>query len=157
MLFFRANAGDVKQFHKCLNTFALWSGQVINPAKSYLLFSRNLDQAHRSHLTNILRIQPQSTSETGIYLGLPLALPRSRSQTCKAVQDRITSKLAGWKARSLSQVGRTMLIQAAASTIHSYYMSVFLLPKKVTRGLDIRIKNFWWRFDGESRRYHPKS
>lgn len=137
MLFYRATKGDVQNLHKVLHSFASWSGQVINPVKSFLLFSRNLTLDHRSQHANILRIQPSSAIEAGNYLGLSLALPRSHSQTCQAVQDKITSKLAGWKARSLSQPGRTVLIQSMASTIPSYYMSVFLLPKQVTRGLNL--------------------
>lgn len=61
------------------------------------------------------------------------------------------------KARSLSQAGHAVLIQSVASSIPSYIMSVFMLPKRVTRAIDIRLKIFFWGFDDGSRHFHPKS
>lgn len=62
-----------------------------------------------------------------------------------------------WKARTLSQARRTVLIQSVASAIPSYYMSVFCLPKRVCGHIDMKIKNFWWGFTDEHRHFHPKA
>lgn len=97
-------------------------------------------------------IRIQTASVVGTYLGVP----RSKSQACNDIRESINRCLAGWKARSLSQAGRTIL-QSVAMALPSYYMYVFLLPKQVCRRLDTKIKNFWWGFDGTVRRLHPKS
>lgn len=102
-------------------------------------------------------IRTQTASVVGTYLGVPLEVPRSKSQACNDIQESINRCLAGWKARSLSQAGRTVLLQSVAMALPSYYMYVFLLPKQVCRRLDTNIKNFWWGFDGTVRRLHPKS
>lgn len=155
MLFCRANAGEARQVQKCLRIFGEWSGQVINPLKSYLIFSKNTPHATRDHLTNPLWVQ--SSSESRNYLGIPVLVPQSKTQACHAIQDKISSRLAGWKARALSQAGRTILLQSVISALPAYYMSIFMLPKRVYRSIDIRMKNFFWGFDGESRHFHPKS
>lgn len=96
----------------------------------------------------------QQASEAGSYLGLPLFVPRSKIHACHNIQEKISYRLAGWKARSLSQAGRTVLLQSVISAIPSYYMSVFMLPKRMNRGIDIRMKNFFWGFDGDSAQFH---
>jgi hypothetical protein len=55
-------------------------------------------------------------------------------------------KIEGWRAKTLSQVGRTVLIKAIASSIPSYTMSIFLLPKSLCTALDKSFKNFLWGF-----------
>lgn len=114
-----------------------------------------MGQDHRNYISSILCLQP--AREAGNYLGLPLSIPRSKRKACKDIQEKVSNRLVGWKARSLSQVGWTVLIQSVATAIPSYYMSVFILPKTISRDIDRHIKNFWWGFDGASRRFHPKA
>lgn len=45
------------------------------------------------------------------------------------IVQRIDRKISGWKAKLLSQAGRSMLINAVASPILMYEMSSILLPK----------------------------
>jgi hypothetical protein len=52
----------------------------------------------------------------------------------------------GWRAKTISQAGRGVLIKAVATTVPSYAMSTFLLPKTFCRKLDQCFKNFWWGF-----------
>jgi hypothetical protein len=42
----------------------------------------------------------------------------------------------GWRAKTLSQVGKMVLIKAMAAVVPSYAMSTFLLPKSFCRRLD---------------------
>lgn len=112
MLFCRANPGEVRHLKKCVDTFARWSGQVVNPRKSFLLFSSNLTQERRDQLIAIMRLS--SVSSTGSYLGAPLCVPRSKSLACREVQDEVVKRLAGWKARALSQATRSVLLQSVA-------------------------------------------
>lgn len=51
-----------------------------------------------------------------------------------------------------------MLIQVVATELPSYFMAVFLLPKKVLKATDTTLKNFWWGFkDDHKHHYHPKA
>jgi hypothetical protein len=58
----------------------------------------------------------------------------------------VKSKVDGWRAKSLSQAGRLVLIKSVAAAIPSYAMSTFLLPKSICSQLDKVFKNFWWGF-----------
>jgi hypothetical protein len=58
----------------------------------------------------------------------------------------------GWRAKSLSQAGRLVLIKAVAAAIPSFAMSTFLLPKGFCRKIDQLFKNFWWGFPPEKLR-----
>lgn len=155
MLFCRANSYEVLQLQRCLNTFTDWSGQKINYSKSFVHFSSNMTTDRREILSNLLRIQPANAP--GKYLGLPLEVLRSRRQACNEIIDKVDRQLATWKARSLSQAGRTVLLKTVAMALPSYYMSDFLLPKHVCKRIDTKMKNFWWGFDGLSQRFHPKA
>lgn len=55
-------------------------------------------------------------------------------------------KIEGWRAKTLSQASRTVLIKAIASSIPSYTMSIFLLPKSLCTALDKSSKDFLWGF-----------
>lgn len=75
-----------------------------------------------------------------------------------STKEKVQRKVAGWKAKALSQAGRTVLIKSVAMALPSYVMSVFLLPKGLCAAMDAMLKNFWWGFtDGKTRNFHPKA
>lgn len=98
------------------------------PHKSFRHFSNNLNADRRAQISHILRLQP--ATETGEYLGAPLYIPRSKNIACREVQEKVAKRLAGWKARALSQAERTVLLQSVAQAIPSYLMSVFLFSEE---------------------------
>lgn len=55
-------------------------------------------------------------------------------------------KIAGWKAKTLSQAGRTTLTKPVASALPQYCMSTFLLPKGWCENIDKLLIDFWWGF-----------
>jgi len=52
----------------------------------------------------------------------------------------------GWRSKTLSQAGKSILIKVVASSIPSYSMSSFLLPDELCHKLDMAFKNLWWGF-----------
>jgi hypothetical protein len=70
----------------------------------------------------------------------------SKSTAFNDLLDRVFGKIEGWRAKTLSQAGRTVLIKSVASTIPSYAMSSFLLPRSISTSLDRIFKNLWWGF-----------
>lgn len=58
--------------------------------------------------------------------------------------DGLQSKLASWKAHTLSWVGRATMIPPVANGLALYAMSVFHFPKKITSKMDSIIEKFWW-------------
>lgn len=77
-------------------------------------------------------------------LGLPFCIPKSRNLAFADLVHKINSKLADWKAGTLSQIGRSVLIPAVACDLPTYHMSIFLLPKNICYKLDASFRKFWW-------------
>jgi hypothetical protein len=80
------------------------------------------------------------------YLGLPLLFGKKKTTAFKDLLSKVSGKIDGWRAKTLSQAGRSVLIKYVAATIPSYAMSSFLLPTSISSSLDRAFKNFWWGF-----------
>jgi hypothetical protein len=147
LLFGKASLLEAASIKGCLDKYCSWSGQSINTRKSSIRFSKNTNPATTNSILTILSLNPNPTGS--IYLGLPILMGRSKGDAFQSIIDSIQSKLEGWRARTLSQAGRSVLIKVVAAAMPSYAMSTFLLPKSFCRKLDQMFKNFWWGF-------HPK-
>jgi hypothetical protein len=70
----------------------------------------------------------------------------SKRSAFQFIIDKVLSRIEGWRAKSLSQVGRLVLLKSVAASIPSYGMSSFLIPMSLCSSLDRSFKNFWWGF-----------
>jgi hypothetical protein len=68
----------------------------------------------------------------------------SKREAFQGILDKVQNKIEGWRAKTLSQAGKLVLIKSVATVIPSYAMSSFLLPLSVCNSLDRSFKNFWW-------------
>lgn len=150
MIFARVKVGEASVILKCLDSYAAWSGQRINPSKSAVFFSRNCRSEVKVAINNILHLAPIPARAK--YLGIPLFFNRKKKDTFSDLKERIFAKLAGWKAHLLSQAARTTLIKSVANAIPSYVMSLFLLPKTFCAEINSGLKNFWWGFPLEKKK-----
>lgn len=156
IIFSRANKFEATTIRSCLQKFSAWSGQTINEAKLAVHFSRNFRGLARDEVCATLNIQHSFNQNS--HLGLPIFIHRSKRLAFNDIKERVLQKIEGWKAKVLSQAGRTALIKAVATAIPSYCMSSFLLPRTLCASLDASIKDFWWGFkEGKRRNFTPKS
>ncbi|CAL9019658.1 unnamed protein product [Prunus brigantina] len=58
--------------------------------------------------------------------------------------DRIRSKLAGWKAHSLSRGGRLTLIKASVTGVPNHMLSCFNCHKQVCKEMNSCCRRFFW-------------
>ena len=142
LLFGKASLIEAASIKGCLDKYCSWSGQSINSKKSSIRFSKNTNPSTSSSILNILSYNPNPSCS--IYLGLPILRGRSMRAAFQSISDSIQTKMEGWKAKTLSQAGRGVLIKVVAAAVPSYAMSTFLLPKTFYRKLDQMFKNFWW-------------
>ena len=63
---------------------------------------------------------------------------------CKCLVDKVKSKISDWKNKFLSYAGRMQLIVSILSAMHTYWASVFFLPKAITKDIDCLLKDFLW-------------
>ena len=55
-IFAQANEENMNQIKICLDTFEKWSGQKVNFFKSVIIFSKNMSQAYKRQLANLISI-----------------------------------------------------------------------------------------------------
>ncbi|GKG09035.1 hypothetical protein Tco_0334867, partial [Tanacetum coccineum] len=65
------------------------------------------------------------------YLGVPLLAKCLRISNCKQLVDKVKDRIGDWKNRFLSYAGRLQLISSVLASLHTYWDSVYLIPKAV--------------------------
>lgn len=78
------------------------------------------------------------------YLGLPSLVGWRKQNTFNDIKEKLVKKLAGWKAKMISKVGKDVLINAIAQAITFYIMSCFKIPNSMCDDLTTMIRNFLW-------------
>ncbi|KAL0290461.1 UNVERIFIED_CONTAM: hypothetical protein Sradi_7049300 [Sesamum radiatum] len=79
------------------------------------------------------------------YLGLPLTSSRLKVADCQPLIDRLNGRLAGWNHLNLSLAGRTQLIKSVLNSLHTYWASVFILPKAIVKIIEGKVRSFLWK------------
>ena len=78
------------------------------------------------------------------FLGLPLGAPYKSSRVCEGVEERFQKRLVRWKRQYLSKGGRRTLIKSTLSNLSIYFMSLFVIPKRVVIRLEKIQRDFLW-------------
>ena len=78
------------------------------------------------------------------YLGLPMVGGKSKVNTFKDLQEKITKQVLGWKEKFISKAGREILIKAVAQAIPIYSMGIFRLPKALCDTINSTLAKYWW-------------
>ena len=150
LMFGKAAVSEATCFKSCLDKYCRWSSQSINASKSSIRFSKNTNPAISIAITSLL---PYSTNlAKSLYLGLPILMENSKKIGLQGIIDKVHSRIDGWRAKTLSQAGRLVLIKSVAVALPSYAMSSFLLPISYCKELDRLFKNFWWGFPSKKAR-----
>ncbi|XP_010513759.1 PREDICTED: uncharacterized protein LOC104789811 [Camelina sativa] len=69
-------------------------------------------------------------------------------------EERVSSKLSGWKGRSLSFDGRITLTKTVLSSIPVHTMSIIKLPQATLAKLDSMCKSFLWGSTADKKKQH---
>ena len=77
------------------------------------------------------------------YVALPALVGRSRIRSFQNIQDRIWSRINGWKERFLSQARKEVLLKVAIQAIPTYMMIVFQLPNALCKRINSMMTSFW--------------
>ena len=123
LIFCQATMEECQRLLAILEQYEATSGQAINRQKATLFFSRNTRIDVKQHIRNMMGARIMEDCEK--YLGLPMASGKSKVNTFKDLQKKITRRVMGWKEKLISKAGREILIKNVAQTILTYSMCIF--------------------------------
>ena len=83
-------------------------------------------------------------SNTEKYLGLPMASRKSKVNTFKELQEKITKRVMGWKEKFISKASYEILIRTVAQAIPTYSMSLFKILKAICDNINSILSKYWW-------------
>ena len=95
-----------------LGRYEVASRQAINRHKTSIFFSRNTRDSVKAGIQALFGGRIIKDSEP--YLGLPMTEGRSKVNTFKGLQEKITKKVMGWKEKFISKAGREILSKTVA-------------------------------------------
>jgi hypothetical protein len=124
-----------------LKTYEEASGQEINLSKSEVFFSRNISRAAQDDLSNLMGVR--HVLGTGIYLGMPSMIGRSKKSTFAYIKDRIWKKINSWRSRPISKAGKEVMIKSILQAVPTYVMSIYILPNATVNEIEIMLNSFW--------------
>ena len=93
-------------------------------------------------LANILQYRVGSLPMK--YLEMPLGTSFKTASIWNPILEKMEKKLSGWKRLYLSKGGKLMLLKSTLSSLPTYFLSLFTIPKAVAARLKNIQRNFLW-------------
>ena len=142
IIFCRALIMECERVLKVLDDYERDLGQKINKEKTTLYFSKTTSREVQDQVKQRLGVEIVRHHEK--YLGLPPLVGRGKRKAFNRIKDQVGRKIAGWKGKLLSNVGREILIKVVAQATPTYTISIFKLLDSLCKDLNSMMGNFWW-------------
>ncbi|XP_038973112.1 uncharacterized protein LOC120105093 [Phoenix dactylifera] len=152
LLLTRARIADAQAIRQVLATYCHPSGQRVNAQKSTISFSPSTPPGIRRGVRRILEMPEQDGTWT--YLGVSITGRRLRVSECTGMVQRVQSRLEGWRAVSLSMMGRVTLIRSVLGSMPIYLMANKVVPRSVLLKIERLLRGFLWGSLGGGRGVH---
>jgi ribonuclease HI len=152
LLFCRSSVSQWNHLSAILQQYELASGQKMNSNKTNIFFSKNTQDADKEEIKRVAGIPTTQRYDT--YLGLPALVGRSRMGAFKRISERVWKRLQDWKLKFLSQAGKEILLKAVIQAIPTYCMSIFMLPKALSKEINTLMQKFFWGHKDKEKRIH---
>ncbi|KAL6219553.1 hypothetical protein ACLB2K_007312 [Fragaria x ananassa] len=129
-----------------------FTGQSVSLEKSMVYCSPNVSSDLANRISSICG--SLITKDLGVYLGMPLIHSRVSAATYANLVDKVQTRLASWKSKTLNMAGRLTLIQSVTSSIPIYAMQTAKLPVHTCERLDRLNRNFLWGDSDQKKKVH---
>ena len=103
LLFYRATMEECQRLLNLWGVYKAASSQAINRQKTSLFFSKNTKPEVKEAIKQMMGARIMSNCEK--HLGLPMVSGKSKVNTFKELQEKITKKVMEWKEKFVSKAG----------------------------------------------------
>ncbi|CAN1768810.1 Putative ribonuclease H protein At1g65750 [Linum perenne] len=141
LVFTKANTNSMREVMQVLDEFKSLSGLKFNPYKSSIYLA-GVDEDTTNDIVEASGFR-RGDLPFG-YLGVPLTTGKLRTSDCKALLDKITKRVTDWEAKKLSYASRVQLINSVIHRVLQYWMSSFILPSGLIKGVEAVCNRFLW-------------
>ncbi|XP_074314348.1 uncharacterized protein LOC141649561 [Silene latifolia] len=149
MLFSKGDATSMMLLLRSFATFSSATGLQVSTTKSTAFFRNVPEQLKR----DILQVSGYSEGSIPFtYLGMPIQTTRLKKHDCECLVDKICARINGYGARKFSYAGRLVIVKSVLNTLHSYWASLFVIPKGITKRIEAVCRNFLWDNSADYRR-----
>jgi hypothetical protein len=124
---------NVRELLNIFQKYSEVSGQIINKAKSRF-FIGAMSGTRTNMIANMLGFSVGTVPFQ--YLGCPILQGKPKVIHFRMITDRIKNKLATWKGRILSVMGRVQLVKSIIHGMLVYSFHVYLWPRRLLWLLD---------------------
>ena len=134
ILFCDASRDQLLSIRLVLLCFQAFTGLKVNVGKSEIVpvgEVNNLDA-----LANILHCRVGSLPMKYLGMGMPLGTSFKTASIWNPILKKMEKKLSGWKRLYLFKGGRLMLLKSTLSSLPTYFLSLFTIPKVVAARLE---------------------
>ncbi|XP_074282981.1 uncharacterized protein LOC141607524 [Silene latifolia] len=83
---------------------------------------------------------------------MPIQTTRPKKQDCECLVDKICARIHGYGARKFSYAGRLVIVKSVLNSLHSYWASMFVIPKGIIKSIEAVCRNFLWDNSADYRR-----
>lgn len=132
---------NMRNISSALRFFYGISGLKINFQKSSIL-GVGVANAEITRLANLFGCKTENFPFK--YLGIPIGGKSNRATMWEPVVNKFNKRLSKWKASLLSIGGRATLISSVLGSMAIYYLSIFRMPKMVSKSLESIRSSFFW-------------
>jgi hypothetical protein len=88
------------------------------------------------------------------YLGMPLGASYKANAVWNPILEKMECRLSGWQKLYLSKGGRLTLLKSTLSSLPTYFLSLFTIPKSVANRLEKLQRDFVWAGMGNNFKHH---
>lgn len=65
-------------------------------------------------------------------------------EDCQLLIDKIVGRIRTWGSRKMSYAGRAQLVNSVLMSLHIYWASIFIIPKRLIDGVVAVCRNYLW-------------